>query len=208
MTKDFLNPMNLHRTDLLPDPIDQFARWMDAALAAHLPEPTAMTLATATPDGTPSARMVLLKGFDGRGFRFFTNYESQKGQELLANPRAALVFYWQPLDRQVRITGPVSPLSPDESDAYYASRGRHSQLGAWASPQSGPLPSRAVLVARYARARWRFLGEKVSRPPYWGGFQLTPERVEFWQARAFRLHDRFVYTREESGVWTVERLSP
>ena len=167
-----------------------------------------MTLATATPDGRPSARMVLLKGVDARGFAFFTNYESRKGAELAANPRAALVFFWVQLERQVRVEGRVERLSAEESDAYFASRPEGSQLGAWASQQSAVLPDRGPLEARYEELRAQYEGQEVPRPTFWGGFRVVPETVEFWQGRVNRLHDRLRYRRQDDGSWVIERLSP
>ncbi|MGI8575457.1 MAG: pyridoxamine 5'-phosphate oxidase [Egibacteraceae bacterium] len=198
--------LQLELDDLADEPMVQFRSWFDAALAADLPEPTAMTLATATPDGLPSARIVLLKGADERGFTFYTNYTSRKAAELEANPRAALVLHWAPLQRQVRVAGRVARVGEDESDAYFATRPRGSRIGAWASPQSQPLVSRSELIDRVAEAERRFDNEPP-RPPFWGGYRLTPETVEFWQARTNRLHDRFVYRRAGSG-WEIQRLAP
>ena len=190
-----------------PDPIAQFRRWFDTALAADLHEPNAMTLATATPEGRPSARIVLLKGFDERGFVFYTSYEGRKSEEIEANPRCALVFYWGELERQVRVEGRVSRIPEEESDEYFGSRPRGSQLGAWASEQSAPLTDRAELVGRLEEVTRRFEGRDVDRPEHWGGYRLTPEEVKFWQQGAGRLHDRFRYRRQGEG-WAVERLSP
>ena len=196
----------LSREDLDPDPIAQFRRWYAAAeLEAVLPE--AIALATIGEDGLPDARMVLLKGVDDRGFRFFTNRESVKGAQLEAAPGAALIAYWRELDRQVRARGPVEPLSDAESDVYFASRPRESQLGAWASPQSTPLESRADLDRRLAEAEDRFDDGEVERPPHWGGYLLLPLAIEFWQGQVARLHDRFRYSRDGEG-WRIERLAP
>jgi pyridoxamine 5'-phosphate oxidase len=194
--------------DLDPDPIVQFAHWFGEAVASNLlQEPAAMAVASIGPDG-PSARIVLLRRFDERGFRFFTNYESQKGRELQADPRIAGVFYWDPLRRQVRITGRVEKTTVAESDEYHASRALGSQVAAWASDQSRPIESRQALEARYAKALARFTGAAVPRPPHWGGFRLVPSRVEFWQARENRLHDRIVYERQPEGEWRRQRLMP
>jgi pyridoxamine 5'-phosphate oxidase len=198
----------LREEDLAPDPFIQFGVWFDEVAQADIREPNAMTLATATPDGRPSARMVLLKGADARGFNFFTNYESRKGNELTANPRAALVFFWVQLERQVRVEGHVERLSSEESDAYFASRPEGSQLGAWASQQSAVLPGRGPLEARYEELRAQYEGHEAPRPPFWGGYRVVPETVEFWQGRVNRLHDRLRYRRQSDGSWVIERLSP
>lgn len=198
----------LREEDLAPDPFTQFDAWFDEVAQGDIREPNAMTLATATPDGRPSARMVLLKGVNARGFAFFTNYESRKGAELTANPRAALVFFWVQLERQVRVEGLVERLSAEESDAYFSSRPEGSQLGAWASQQSALLPDRGRLEARYDKLRAQYEGHDVPRPPFWGGFRVVPETVEFWQGRVNRLHDRLRYRRQDDGSWVIERLSP
>jgi len=188
------------------DPFVQFARWFDEAVAARLPDPNAMTLATARPDGRPSARTVLLKGVDARGLRFFTNYESRKAQELAPGAYAALLFYWQALERQVRVEGSVERIDERESDAYFATRPLPSRIGAWASPQSQLIPNRTWLEQRFADAQTRFAGA-VPRPPYWGGYRVVPDVFEFWQGRESRLHDRIAYRRVRDG-WTIERLAP
>jgi pyridoxamine 5'-phosphate oxidase len=198
----------LNETDVNVNPIQQFRVWFDQALAAGLAEPNAMTVATATPDGRPSARMLLIKGVDERGFVFFTNYESRKGQELAGNPQAALVFYWAELERQVRIEGAVEQVSPAESDAYFHSRPLGSQLGAIASHQSQALASRAELEQRVADLAAAYADREPPRPPHWGGFRVVPEVIEFWQGRSSRLHDRLRYRRDARGAWAIERLSP
>ena len=190
------------------DPIAEFRIWLEAAAAAGEPERgTAMTVAPAGRDGAPSARSLLLKGVDAAGFRFFSNRDSRKGRELLANPRAALCFHWARLERQVRVEGDVTLLADAESDAYFRTRPRGSQLGAWASQQSRALDSRAELEARLAETEARFAGREVERPPFWGGYLLAPERIEFWSGRADRLHDRLLYTRAAAG-WIATRLYP
>jgi pyridoxamine 5'-phosphate oxidase len=190
------------------NPIGEFEELLAAAEAAGEPEPTAMTLATASADGAPSARMVLLKGVDRRGFVFFTNYESRKARELAENPRAALILYWSPIRRQVRVTGRVERLPAAESEAYFRSRPRGSRLAAWASRQSSVIPERAVLEDEYRRLEAEYEGGDVPLPPFWGGYRVSPEVVEFWRGRENRLHDRLRYTRQEGGSWVIERLAP
>ena len=198
----------LSRTDLDPDPIAQFDRWFEAAGKA-LPLPEAMTLATVDGDGRPDARMVLLKGSGPDGFRFFTNYEGVKAGQLDLSGEAALVFFWAPLDRQVRVRGPVRRLDSAASDEYFASRDRASQIGAWASPQSRPLPDeRESLEQLAAETAERFGEGEVPRPEHWGGFIVEPRSIEFWQGRGARLHDRFRYERQSDGSWETTRLAP
>jgi len=196
----------LEEQDLQPDPIDLFRAWMDTAVQAQLEEPNAMTLCTASADGLPDGRIVLLRGFDERGFVFFTNYESAKGNHLLANPRATLVFLWHALERQIRVQGIVARVSAAESTAYFQTRPRGHQLAAWTSPQSRPLNSRDELDTRLAELEARFPSE-VPLPDFWGGYRLVPQRMEFWQGRKNRLHDRFAYTLA-AGSWASNRLAP
>lgn len=196
----------LTERDAAADPYLQFSRWFDEAVAAAVPEPNAMTLATVDASGQPSARIVLLKSVDARGFVFHTNYDSRKGSDLGANARAALLFFWPQLERQVRIEGRAERASAKESDDYFAQRPRGSQLGAWASPQSARIADRAALEARFAEADARF-ASAVPRPPNWGGVRIVAERFEFWQGRASRLHDRLVWKRA-GGAWSIERLAP
>jgi pyridoxamine 5'-phosphate oxidase len=200
----------LDESQVQPDAYAQFGRWFEEALNAQLPEPNAMTLATSGPDCRPSARIVLLKGFDSRGFVFFTNYSSRKGGELALQPHAALLFHWVELERQVRIEGPVTMIEAHESDAYYASRPRPSQLGAWASPQSQPIADRAQLEALFMAVEARYVeaDNAVPRPTHWGGYRLEPDMLEFWQGRASRMHDRIRYRRTPAGGWVIDRLAP
>jgi pyridoxamine 5'-phosphate oxidase len=198
----------LSEVDVDADPIRQFEKWLRQALAANLPEPNAMTLATATADGQPSARMVLLKHFDASGFTFFTNYDSRKGRELTANPRAALLFFWPELQRQVRIEGTVERVSAAESDAYFHSRPLGSRVGACASQQSEIISNRGVLEERVRELMQRHPDGEVPRPPHWGGYRVLPLAIEFWQGRPDRLHDRLRYQRTDPDGWRLERLSP
>jgi pyridoxamine 5'-phosphate oxidase len=189
------------------DPIHQFQLWLEQALDAQLPEPNAMTVATVDAEGRPSARILLIKGVDERGFVFYTNYQSRKGRELTGNPHASLLFHWIELERQVRIEGVVEKTSAEQSDAYFASRPLASRIGAWASEQSSEIATRAELEAREKAFAERF-GENPPRPPHWGGYRLVPDRIEFWQGRPSRLHDRILYTRQADNRWQISRLSP
>src|SRR5437899_10262603 len=198
----------LRRSDFDPDPIKQFANWFTAAIEAGIRDVNAMSLATASPDARPSVRIVLLKSFDQDGFVFFTNYESEKGKQLDANPYAALAFYWIELDRQIRISGKVEKTAREESQAYFHSRPVGSQLGAWVSRQSQLLDGRRVLEARMGRRTERFRKKRIPLPPHWGGYRLKPDIMEFWQGRPNRLHDRFRYTRLANESWQIDRLAP
>lgn len=190
------------------DPFAWFDRWMADAVASEPSDPNAMTLATTTKDGRPSARIVLLKDHDARGFVFYTNTESRKGEELAANPQAALLFHWKTRQRQIRIEGAIEPVTPAEADAYFASRARISRLGAWASDQSRPLASRAELERRLLEEEVRYPDELVPRPPHWSGYRVKPDSFEFWQDMPYRLHDRTVFTRRADSGWTVGKLFP
>jgi pyridoxamine 5'-phosphate oxidase len=200
----------LHEVDLEPDPIAMFRRWMQDAVRAGLYEPNAMVVATVDASGTPTQRIVLLKRVDERGFVFFTNYASRKGEELAANPQASLLFPWQQLERQVRVEGRVTRLGDADNDAYFATRPRASQIGAWASPQSQVVPDRATLDRRYDEVVARFGEGNITRPAHWGGFCVSPESVEFWQGRLGRMHDRLRYRRttDDGVAWVTERLAP
>lgn len=199
---------SLSENDVQADPISQFGKWWGEAVSAHIDEVNAMTLATASVDGLPAARIVLLKDFDTRGFVFFTNYESFKGQQLLENPRACLVFFWKELERQVRITGLVERVPAEESDAYFNSRPEGSRLGAWVSPQSQVIENREWLDIEEAKKKDEFNGKTIVRPAHWGGYLVRPVIIEFWQGRPSRLHDRIQYSLNEKGAWQIERLAP
>ncbi len=195
--------------DVKADPIDQFAIWFQDATAADLLEPNAMTLATAEADGKPSARIVLLKDYSDRGFVFYTNYESNKSQQLIANPQAALVFFWDKLERQVRIEGQVVKVSPTESDTYFHSRPLGSQIGAWVSDQSRVISDRQILETKQQNLEQKYQNsQQIPRPEHWGGWRVIPQTIEFWQGRPSRLHDRLVYTLQSDGTWQISRLAP
>ena len=198
----------LNEADAAKDPIEQFASWFQEALEAQLKEPNAMTLATISPDGFPSARIVLLKHFDAAGLVFYTNYDSTKGQHLQQNPRAALVFWWAELERQVRIEGKVEKMPERDSDRYFNSRPRNSQLGAWVSAQSEVIPNREILEQKFTQLQQEYANKDIPRPSHWGGFRLIPAIIEFWQGRPSRLHDRLRYRLLQDGTWLRERLSP
>lgn len=197
----------LQEQEMAADPMEMFARWLEEAIAAGIDEPNAMILATATPEGRPSARVVLLKEMTARGFAFYTNYLSRKGEELQTNPHAALVFDWHAMARQVRIEGEVVLLSPEESDAYYLSRPENARIGAWSSPQSRVVADRGELDALQREVEQRFTQEPLPRPDHWGGYLVRPERIEFWHGRPDRMHDRLVYNKNEEG-WSLQRLAP
>jgi len=207
MRRDYGTGKALSRDDLAADWWTQFDRWFADAVDAGLPEPNAMIVATADPAGRPSARTVLLKGYDERGLVFYTNYESRKGTEAAANPYTSVVFPWFPMRRQVVVAGAVTRVTRAETEAYFATRPRESQLGAWASPQSQVVPDRAALDRAYEETERRF-PERVPAPEHWGGLRVTPHTVEFWQGRTGRLHDRLRYRRTDEGVWIIERLAP
>lgn len=206
LRKDY-SRASLSETDVQANPVEQFSKWFGEAIAAQVPEANAMTVSTATAEGRPSSRILLIKDFDQRGFTFFTNYESRKGRELDSNPFASLLFYWIELERQVRIEGRVERISDAENDAYYNSRPVKSRLGAIASAQSRPVASREVLEARVQEVEKQY-GDHPVRPPHWGGYRLVPDYLEFWQGRPSRLHDRIAYTRQADGSWQLQRLQP
>jgi pyridoxamine 5'-phosphate oxidase len=198
----------LRRKDLREDPFQQFEFWFQQACKAELQEPNAMVLATASAQGKPLVRTVLLKYFDRDGFVFFTNYESRKAAQISENPHVALLFLWLPLQRQVQITGVAAKISTTESLQYFTTRPRGSQLGAWCSPQSSVITSRQILLMEFERIAQKFLNHEVPLPPSWGGYRVTPDSFEFWQGRSNRLHDRFLYSRQDDGNWTIQRLAP
>jgi pyridoxamine 5'-phosphate oxidase len=198
----------LTEEDTADNPFDQFTKWWHEASSSHIDEVNAMTLATATKEGIPSARVVLLKGYDESGFIFFTNYNSQKGKELTENPRAALTFFWKELERQIRIDGTVEKITAAESDAYFASRPAGSRLGAWASPQSTVIENRKIIEENFLKYEKQFGTDNIPRPDYWGGFLIKPFQMEFWQGRSSRLHDRILYSLQINGLWKRERLAP
>ena len=198
---------SLNENDIAADPVDQFTRWWDNAINSEIFEVNAMTLATSTKDGKPSARIVLLKGYDEKGFVFFTNYESHKGNELAENPYAALVFFWKEIERQIRIEGTVEKISAAENDTYFFSRPEGSRIGAWASPQSAVVENREFLEANAKHYTAEFKNS-IPRPPHWGGYRVMPLKIEFWQGRSNRLHDRIQYTKTTEGSWKAERLAP
>lgn len=198
----------LNESDVSSDPIKQFGLWWTEAISSQIDEVNAMTLATASADGLPAARIVLLKGYDEAGFVFFTNYQSFKGQQLAENPRACLVFFWKELERQVRITGLIEKVPAEESDTYFSSRPESSRIGAWASPQSQVIANREILEQNEADLTKSFAGKPIPRPLHWGGYRVKPVTIEFWQGRPSRLHDRISYTLQENGHWLIERLAP
>lgn len=212
-----LNPADIRRdyklqtlseNDIEKHPMRQFDKWWEQAISSQIDEVNAMTLATVGKDGQPSARIVLLKGYDDNGFVFFTNYHSRKGQELENNNKACLVFFWKELERQIRIEGSIQKISAEESDVYFLSRPTLSKIGAWASPQSEPVPSRTYLEELLKSAENSFVEKEITRPPHWGGYSVYPHCIEFWQGREGRLHDRIVYNIEKDGNWSIERLAP
>jgi len=200
--------MSLDPKRIDPDPIVQFKTWLDQALESKVEEPTAMTLSTVSDKGHPTSRVVLLKALEHGAFIFYSNYLSTKGRQLKSNPGGALTFFWPELERQVNITGVVENTSSEISDSYFASRPRRYQLGAWASHQSQELPTRFTLLKKYLSLKLKYLNSTIPRPPYWGGFMLTPNSIEFWQGRPSRLHDRILYRRNNHNQWTIQRLSP
>ncbi len=208
LRREYQSRGGLTEDNIAQNPFDQFEKWFDDATAAEIDLPDAMTLATATLDGIPSARMVVLRGFDSNGFYFYTDYDSQKGKELAENPHATLVFYWKELDRQVRSNGTVEKMTPTESDAYFASRPVDSQLAVQTERQSIVIPGREHLTTSFKKAEQTYQGDDIPRPPHWGGYRLMPNMFEFWQGCPSRLHDRIRYTLRDNGNWAIERLSP
>lgn len=204
---DYTHGGTLDESDLSDDPIEQFDRWFKEAIAAGVNEPNALSLATVSPEGEPSVRVVLLKDYDARGFTFYTNYTSHKGRDIASNPRVSAVFYWKAMERQVRVDGVAEKVAREESEAYFQTRPREAQIGAWASPQSEPIESRAALAARFDQVRQRYPEGPIPLPPFWGGYRIVPQRIEFWQGRGGRLHDRLVYQRD-GDAWRLRRLSP
>jgi len=198
---------SLSENDVHKNPISQFSIWWDEAIGSNIEEVNAMTLATVNEDGYPSARIVLLKDFNDNGFVFFTNYESRKGKSLLLHPKASIVFFWKELERQVRIQGVVEKISEEDSTSYYTSRPVESKIGAWASPQSEVIPSREFLEDRFKNYEQQFSDQEIPKPPHWGGYIVKPSRIEFWQGRPGRLHDRIEYNKNNEG-WTIDRLAP
>lgn len=208
LRREYQQHGGLTKTDAADNPFDQFEKWFDDAIEAKIDLPDAMTFATATPDGIPSARMVVLRGYDRKGFCFYTDYDSQKGSELAANPHAAAVFYWRELDRQVRISGTIVRMTDTESDAYFASRPRDSQLAVWTERQTVVISGREHLEQNFEKAKLTYADKHIPRPTHWGGYRLMPTMFEFWQGSPSRLHDRIRYTLIEDGNWTIETLSP
>jgi pyridoxamine 5'-phosphate oxidase len=207
LRKDY-QQKKLSEKNVKQTPLEQFAQWWEEATNSEIEEANAMTLATASANGLPAARIVLLKGFDEKGFIFFTNYESFKGMQLLENPRACLVFFWKELERQIRITGLVEKISDEENNEYFYSRPEASRIGAWASPQSQVISNREWLESNEKKYQQQFEGKEIKRPSHWGGYRVKPISVEFWQGRPSRLHDRIQYMMQENGSWTIERLAP
>lgn len=199
---------NLDEADISDNPISLFSVWWDDAMHSQIDEVNAMTLATVKTDGTPTGRVVLLKGYDENGFVFYTNYESDKGKELVQNNKACLIFYWKELERQVRITGTVVKNSDEENDEYFNSRPEGSKIGAWSSPQSSPIKDRSVIEKNVVKYQEQFKDKPVTRPPHWGGYKVIPTSIEFWQGRPSRLHDRILYTLQADESWKIERLAP
>ncbi|MDE3235072.1 MAG: pyridoxamine 5'-phosphate oxidase [Bacteroidota bacterium] len=205
--KDYIL-QSLNEADVAANPIEQFARWWEDAIKSEIDEVNAMTVATATKEGVPAARIILLKGFDERGFIFFTNYQSAKGNEIADNPQVALLFFWKELERQIRISGTIEKIGAKDSDDYFQSRPAGSRLGAWSSPQSTVIESRQVIEDNYARYEQQFDNGNIPRPPHWGGYLVKPQKIEFWQGRSSRMHDRLLYSLQADGQWKLERLAP